>query len=368
MQNLTIGVIGIGRLGLGLALNFERSGFAVWGCDIRDDYVRQLKEGEYNTIEPEINTLLDNATKFHPTTSLKDTVENSNILYITVRTETEPDGSYDVSQADSVVESLMDLGVQNEPKTLIINCNVNPGYTRTVDQRLSQFNYKVSFNPEWVAQGTIVRNQAEPDVIVIGECDELEGSKIIGIYEKMCLNKPPVYRMDSLSAEITKVSLNCFLTTKITFANMVGDLANKVGANADIILKAIGSDSRIGGKYFAHGFGYGGPCFPRDNRAMIKFANDHDIEPLLPEATQKYNDKHLEYQIDDLTAVLPKGQEIIVSGVTYKPGVDILEESQQLLYAKSLAERGFKVIVEDIASVCNQVQEKYGGLFEYRIK
>ena len=368
MHNLTIGVIGIGKLGLGLSLNFERAGFSVCGCDIRGDYVNQLRDRKYSTIEPEINLLLNSATNFWPTTSLKKTVDASDVIYITVRTETESDGSYDVSQVDSVINSLVGLGKQKEAKTLIINCNVNPGYTRTVDQRLSELNYKTSFNPEWVAQGTIVNNQVEPDVIVIGEYDEHEGSKISGLYEKMCLNDPAVYKMDSLSAEITKVSLNCFLTTKITFANMVGDLANKVGANTDLILKAIGSDSRIGEKYFSYGFGYGGPCFPRDNRAMIKFANDNGIEPLLPEATQRYNDKHLEYQIAQLEGSTPKGQEIVVDGVTYKCGVDILEGSQQLLYAKSLAEKGYRVVVKDISSVCNQVQEIYGDLFEYHVE
>ena len=367
MESVVIGVIGIGKLGLGLALNFERAGFCVWGCDIRSDYIDQLKKKEYATIEPEIHTLLKRSKNFFPTTSLEEAVENSDVLYVTVRTETEPDGSYDVSQVDRVVDSLMNIGIQKSCKTLIINCNVNPGYTRTVDQRLSKFNYKVSFNPEWVAQGTIVKNQVEPDVIVVGEYDEAEGQKIISLYEKMCFNSPPVYRMDSLSAEITKVSLNCFLTTKITFANMVGDLANKVGGNADLILKAIGSDSRIGGKYFSHGFGYGGPCFPRDNRAMIKFANDNGIDPLLPKATQEYNKKHLGYQIEQLKKRSVE-KRVVIEGVAYKPGVDILEESQQLLYAQTLAKEGFQVTIVDLLSVCDQVREIYGDLFEYKTK
>ena len=368
MKKENIGVIGIGKLGLSLALNFEKIGYKVWGCDIRQSYVKSLASKKYSTIEPSIDELLASSECFFPTTSLKETVENCNILYITVRTETEPDGSYDVSQAENVVESLLSLGFQNTPKTLIINCNVNPGYTNSVHERLAAYNYKTSFNPEWVAQGTIVINQTNPDVVVIGEYDAEEGEKILSLYSHLCKNKPAIYRMDCLSAEITKVSLNCFLTTKITFANMVGDIANKVGADSKKILEAIGSDSRIGGKYFSYGYGYGGPCFPRDNRAMIKYAQDNKIEPLLPIATQSYNSKHLEYQVEFDKSKFAHDEKVYIDGVSYKPGVDILEESQQLLYAKTLADEGYSVVIRDLPSVCSQVRKLYGDLFELEYK
>ena len=361
-----IAVIGIGRLGLALSLNFERVGFQVIGCDVRNDYINEIEKKKIETVEPFVKSMLQNSKNFKATSSLKNAIENSDIIFITVRTETELDGSYDVSQCEEVVNSLIKLGFQKKMKTVVINCNVNPGYTDSVRKKLESYNYKTSFNPEWVAQGTIVKNQNEPDLIVIGEHDVNEGNKIENIYKSMCLNSPPVFKMNSISAEIAKISLNCFLTTKITFANMIGDIANSANADHNKILEAIGNDSRIGKKYFSYGFGYGGPCFPRDNRALIKYMNSKNIEPCLPVATQQFNKIHLKYQVENfLNSNKDFSKPIKIKGVTYKPGVDILEESQQLLYALELSNKGYKVIIEDLASVCSEVKKLYGDKFVY---
>lgn len=366
-KSYVIGIIGIGKLGLALSLNFERAGFKVYGCDIRHSYVKELNEKKYKSIEPSINNLLKKSKKFLALTDLKKTLIESDVIFLTVKTTTNKDGSYDVSQCDAVINSIIKIGVQKRKKTFIINCNVNPGFTDKVKKKLLPLNYKVNFNPEWVAQGTIVTDQSRPDLIVIGEFNYKEGLIIEKIYKKMCLNSPKIFKMDALSAEIAKISLNCFLTTKITFANMVGDIANKVGANYKKILKAIGEDKRIGSKYFSYGFGYGGPCFPRDNRAIIKYMKSIKIKPLIPQATQKFNKFHLEYQIDEFVKNNPnKKKTLKISGVTYKPGVDIIEESQQLKYAVKLQKKGYKITIEDLTSVCEQVRKIYGNKFKYR--
>ena len=366
MKINNIGVLGIGRLGLALSLNFERAGFNVHGCDIREEYVKEINNKKFSTIEPHVKELLLKAKNFEASTSCANVISNSDLLFLTVRTQTESDGSYDVSQCDMVIKSLIKIGYQKNKKSLVINCNVNPGYTDNVRKQLEPLNYKTSFNPEWVAQGTIVRNQTNPDVIVIGEHDKSEGNIIEDIYKKMCLNSPPVHRMDSLSAEITKISLNCFLTTKITYANMIGDLANKVGADHKKILSAIGSDTRIGKKYFTFGHGYGGPCFPRDNRAIIKYMKSNAIDPILPDSTQKFNQLHLKYNVENfLSTNKDKSKPIKIVGVTYKPGVNIIEESQQLQFAVELVNNGYKVVIEDIKSVCSEVRKLYGDKFAY---
>ena len=147
---------------------------------------------------------------------------------------------------------------------------------------------------------------------------------------------------------------------------MIGDIANSVGADHKKILSAIGSDSRIGKKYFSYGFGYGGPCFPRDNRALIKYMKSNNIEPVLPNATQDFNRLHLKYQIKSfIKNNQDMSKPIKIKGVTYKPGVDILEESQQLQYALELANHGYKVVIEDLTSVCLQIKKLYGDKFAY---
>ena len=147
---------------------------------------------------------------------------------------------------------------------------------------------------------------------------------------------------------------------------MIGDLANKVGADHKKILSAIGSDTRIGKKYFTFGHGYGGPCFPRDNRAIIKYMKSNAIDPILPDSTQKFNQLHLKYNVENFLSInKDKSKPIKIVGVTYKPGVNIIEESQQLQFAVELVNNGYKVVIEDIKSVCSEVRKLYGDKFAY---
>jgi nucleotide sugar dehydrogenase len=360
-----IGVLGIGRLGLCLALNLNQSGFYVFGYDIRDEHIESIKNKTYSTIEPGVLDLITKATKVTPTTDLSEVLTESQALFVTVRTELHPDGRYDHSQVDSLVKAIVDCGVQEETKTLIINCNVYPGYSAEVQERLKDYNYKVSYNPEWVAQGQIIKDQIYPDLVVIGEADTREGDKIEYIYKKLCKNSPVIHRMDRLSAEITKLSLNCYLPLKISYANLVGDLALKAGVNPEKILAGIGSDSRIGEKYLRYGYGYGGPCFPKDIKAFIHYARSHGIEPFLTIATEKTNKNHLQYQVEHFVENTPKDQKVVFNSVTYKKGVDIIVDSQQLHFAVEIARRGYDVTIKEIPSVKEKVKNLYGDLFNY---
>jgi nucleotide sugar dehydrogenase len=252
-----LSVIGIGRLGLCFSLSLEKAGYDVIGCDINKEYVDSINEKSFFSHEPGVNDLLSSAKTFFATTSLQKTIEHSRIHFVTVASFTNEDGSYDVSQVESVVDSLCELGIQQDKKHLVICTNVNPGYADSVYQRLREFNWDVSFNPETIAQGTILKNQAEPDCIYIGSDSQALADEICQIYKNVCQNNPSIHTMDRLSAELTKLSLNCFLTSKISFANMVGDLAVKIGADPDKILSAVGSDSRINNKFFRYGFGWG---------------------------------------------------------------------------------------------------------------
>lgn len=164
----------------------------------------------------------------------------------------------------------------------------------------------------------------------------------------MIASDPIVNKMSRLEAEITKLSVNCFLTTKISYANMIGDIANKMGCNPDKILSAIGSDSRIGNKYLKSGFGFGGPCFPRDNRALAKCAECVGVDALISKATDEMNKKHLQYQIEEFVKKNPdKHIPVEMEYVTYKKESPILEESQQLQFALQLKELGYSVKLLD---------------------
>ena len=363
MKNLS--VIGIGRLGLCFALTLEKSGFNVVGVDIVKEYVDKINDKTFASVEPHVNGTLARSKNLHATIDLKKAVDHGELIFVTVRTESEPDGKYDVSQVDSVVDSLVELGKQQDKKHLVICSNVNPGYSNTVADRLNNLNWTVSFNPETVAQGTILYNQSYPDCVYIGAESNEIAHAIEKVYEKVCMNSPIVHTMDRLSAELTKVSMNCFLTVKISFANMVGDIASKIGANPHSVLNAVGSDSRINNKFFRYGFGWGGPCFPRDTRAFIRLAELNEMPADLCIASNSINDKHLDFQYQQYAAEYDVSETIFFDSVTYKPGTNIIEESQQLKLAVRLARNGRDVVISDSPEVQEIVKEKYGDLFRY---
>jgi UDPglucose 6-dehydrogenase len=184
--------------------------------------------------------------------------------------------------------------------------------------------------------------------VLIGQADEYAGNLIQAIYENMVESKPLYNKMSRTEAELTKLSVNCFLTTKISYANMIGDIAERLGCNADKVLQAVGTDSRIGNKYIKPGFGFGGPCFPRDNRALAKCGEEVGIDAIISKATDEMNKKHLEYQIEDFVKKHPnKNQVIEIEYVTYKKDSVLLEESQQLKFAVKLKELGYNIKMLD---------------------
>lgn len=362
----TVGAIGLGRLGLCFALTLERAGFNVVGCDIEESKLEAIRNKTFQTREPSVESYLKGATNFTVTSDISEVLRKTNIIFATVRTDSKVDGRFDHSQIDVLVETLKSMGHQPQTKYLVVCSNVMPGYSDTVHERLKDLNYKVSYSPELVAQGRILEDQKNPDMIVIGEADKKSGDIIHVIYRTVCGDKPKIHRMSRISAELFKISLNCYMTTKITFANIVGDTALRAGAEPDKILAAIGDDSRIGKKYFSHGFGYGGPCFGRDNQAFIQFAKSIGIDPIISEAVINSNKLHLDYQVEYFCKTHKPGSEVVMPYVTYKPGVTILMDSQQLFFAVALAHRGYRVVIEDHPEVISQVKEMYGDLFVYR--
>ena len=356
-------VIGIGRLGLCFSMTLESGGYNVVGCDINEEYVNSINKKTFFSHEPGLNEKLQKSKNFVATVNLSEAIEHSDILFVTVASFSEPDGRYDVSQVDSVVDKIISLGNQQNRKHLIICTNVNPGYSDTVFEKISRYNWDVSFNPETIAQGTILKNQSNPDCVYIGSDSEKLAFEIANVYKNICENNPSVHIMDRLSAELTKVSLNCFLTCKISFANMVGDLADKIGASPEKVLRAVGSDSRINNKFFKYGFGWGGPCFPRATRAFIRLAEINDMPSDMCRASTSINEKHLDYQV---SSFLGTGQrEYLTDSVTYKKGTIILEESQQLKFAEKLAKNGVVVKVDESEAVVEQLKETFGDLFIY---
>lgn len=362
-----IGIVGVGKLGLCFALNAERKGFEVHVFEKNENYVSQLKNKSFQSNEPLVEAYLAQSQHLYFKNSIAEIInEGIDLIFIFVATPSLSNGGYDHSQIDLVADELLNLGKQKNSIHIIIGATVMPGYCTTLQEKLNAYNYTINYNPEFIAQGSIIENQQFPDQVLIGEANKNAGDKIVSVMEKIVENKPTFFRMDTLSAEIAKIATNCFLTTKISFANSIGDLAIKTGADKDKILEAIGADSRIGNKYLNYGFGFGGPCFPRDNRAIGKFAEDNGYELLISKATDEVNQKHLEFQFENTLNKYKEDETIVIEGVAYKKDSVFIEESQQLLLAVKLAAAGRKVLIKDNATVIKQVKELYPNLFDYK--
>ena len=360
-----ISLIGIGKLGLCLALTLEKSGYNVLGCDVDRDYIDSINSKTFESDEQGVNELLAKSKNLRATLNLEECLDHSDNIFILVATPSLPNGKYDHSQVDSVIKQIKSFGVQKRKKHLVICCTTMPKYCESIRKPLEALNFSVSYNPEFIAQGTILRDQDRPDIILIGESDTEAGDMIQEVYENSTSSEPTICRMSLTEAELCKISLNCFLTTKISFANMVGDIARFIGCNPDPILHAIGSESRISPKYLGYGYGYGGPCFPRDNRALAIFAGENGVDAKISKASDEFNNQHLRYQVELFKKENPIETPVTFDYVTYKPQSTMLVESQQLLFARALATEGYTVIIKERESVVDRVREMYGDLFRY---
>jgi nucleotide sugar dehydrogenase len=366
-MNKNISIIGIGKLGICLALNLEKNGYNVIGIDLNQEYVNSINNKDLISDEPFVEEYLKNSKNLKATTDISKSLEND-IIFITVATPSLSSGKYDHKQIDNVINQLLNCGKQLTKKYLIINCTTMPMYCESLQEKIREYNYEICYNPEFIAQGTIIKNQQYPDIVLIGSNTNDIGDIVESIYKDICKNNPSVHRMSITESEIMKIALNCFLTTKISYANMVGDIAIAVGCDPEKILSAIGSDSRIGNKYLKYGFGFGGPCFPRDNRAFGLFCEENGIYPHISYATDQSNKSHILYQLNHTENKISKDETITFDSITYKAESTILEESQQLKYAFELTERGYSVHINERPTIINKLKELYGNRFTYSIR
>jgi nucleotide sugar dehydrogenase len=366
---MNISVIGIGKLGLGFALLLEKVGYNVLGVDIFPEYVDKLNNKTISFSEPQYNELLVSSKNFRATTCLEEGVNFSDLIFIIVQTPNSGgEKFYDHSILSNLLERINTYSLSN--KDIIIGCTVMPGYIDTIGKNLIKDckDCYLSYNPEFVAQGEIVSGFSNPDIILVGtESDNLK-NKLRELYSLMTTNEPKFCVMKPLDAEIVKISLNGFITTKISYANMISDLCDTLNADKNIVLEAIGSDSRIGNKYFRAGYSFGGPCFPRDTKAVQLLMEKNGINNSLLKATTEYNESHVEFQAKQLLEQDLK--EYVFENVCYKENTTIpmIEDSAKLKIAKYIAKLGHKVIIRDNKDTIREVIKEYGNLFTYEEK
>ena len=367
---MKIGVIGAGRLGICFALLCEQAGYDVLVSDIREDYVNDLNQKRITTNEPEVEDLLRVSKNFRATTNNKEVIDECDLIYTLVQTPSNDDGSYDVSAVWSVVEDFKDV---ESRKYFVVGCTTNPGDCDLFQKKVPT-NVKVLYNPEFIAQGSIVSDLKQADMVLLGVDQHFENDRTVNdireLYKRIQTTRAIVCTMSTKSAEITKIAVNCFLTTKISYANMLGDVLTMAGCGDEItaVLGAVGSDSRVGKKYLGWGLGYGGPCLPRDNRAFAHFAKGVGLEYNLGYVTDGFNNEHAKIICDYWDTMNRDRKPFYFEYITYKKGTDILTESQQYRLALDLLDRGHKVYIQNDRRVTPQVSEYLDKTYGDRVR
>ncbi len=355
---MNISVIGLGKLGAPLSAVFASKGHTVVGVDINESFVAALNAGRPPVEEPGLTEMIAaNRSRLSATMDTRHAVATTDVTFIIVPTPSDPAGGFSVRYVlDAVKEIGRALADKSGFHLVVLTSTVMPGATDAeIVPALEEASglrcgrdFGLCYNPEFIALGSVISNMLKPDFLLIGESDTRSGDILENIYRSSCNNEPAVARMNFVNAELTKLSVNTFVTTKISYANMLANLCEKLpGADVDVVTAAIGNDSRIGHKYLKGALGYGGPCFPRDNVAFSHLARQVEAPALLAEATDEINRLQAPLLAKTVLSHLPKGGTVGILGLSYKPDTGVIEESQSIALAQALLDQGVPLAVYD---------------------
>lgn len=350
-------IIGTGYVGLITGACLSEMGNYVICVDNDEEKLKKLKNGITPLYEPGLEELiLANVSegRLEFTNDLNYAVKKSIACFIAVGTPSEDDGSCDLSFVLSVANDIgKAMSECNEYKIIVDKSTVPVGTHKLVEEEIKK-NYKGEFdvvsNPEFLKQGAAVDDFLKPDRVVIGSESEKAIDIMREIYNPFTRTGNPIIIMDIKSAEMTKYAANAFLATKISFANEMANISEKVGANADLVRIGMSSDKRIGNQFLFHGLGYGGSCFPKDVQALIKTASDFGIDSDLLKATHKVNvnqrknfvNKILKHYNNDI-----KNKIFAVWGLAFKPRTNDMRESPAITIINMLLDKGAKIKAYD---------------------
>jgi len=353
-----ISVIGLGKLGAPMAAVFACKGFETIGLDVNSRFVEAINDGRAPVEEPRLQEIIDSGrSRLRATKSFEVAVLNSDVSFIIVPT---PSGADRFFSNRFVIDAVERIGAALRSKkqyhVVVVTSTVMPGATNGEIRAALELaagrevgsDLGLCYNPEFIALGSVVHDLFCPDIILIGASDEKAGDVIEAIYRVSTDTNPEFHRMNLVNAELTKISINTYVTTKISYANMIADMCDHLpDADADVVARAVGGDSRIGRKYLKGAIGYGGPCFPRDNKAFAALGRKLGVNTELAEATDKINEHQLVRLTGAVEALALRGSTITLLGMSYKPDTAVIEESQGVMLTRILAKQGYKVIVSD---------------------
>ncbi|MFQ6134341.1 MAG: UDP-glucose dehydrogenase family protein [Nitrososphaerales archaeon] len=358
-----ISVAGVGKLGLCMAAVFTSKGYNVIGVDINPKVIKTVNQGRSPFYELGIDALLSrNRVRLKMTDDFQYATDISEVTFIVVNTPSNEDGSYSMKQLSGAAEM---LGQSLKSKTgyhlVVVTSTVLPGTTRKVVKPiLEKFSGKrcpsdfgLCYNPEFIALGSVIHDFQNPDFVLIGESDEASGRLLSSIYRKVCSEDVRIARMSIENAELAKIALNSYITMKISFVNTLAEICeNLEGGDVDAITSAIGLDRRIGSRYLKGGLAFGGPCFPRDNKAFEYAASELGCQAKIAQIVDDVNKIQIN-RVIDLLSKYGSQSRVAILGLAYKPNTNIVEESAALKIAKGLLALGFDISVYDPVAMSN---------------
>ena len=357
MKDLKVGVVGLGKLGLPLAAIIADSNFSVTGIDIDLEYVNKLKSKQFNFSEPELNDyLIKNDANMDFSTNFSY-LKNTDVIYLIVPTPSD-NSSYFIN--DYLINAIKEVGKvwrnAAHARTLVIVSTVMPGSTRNIliptlelaaGEKCGE-NIQVIYSPEFIAIGSVIRDLREPDILLIGAKNEASTKHHLLIMKSIIKTTPAVRFLNFEEAELVKLLVNNYITTKITFANQIAEFTDFFpNADPNIIAEAIGNDSRIGKKYLKPGLGFGGPCFPRDTKALAAIAAEYNSSSELPLAVEIINRRQPQLMAKRIFNQEKNLKIVGVYGLAYKQNATLVEESQAVSLANEIAIFGVQVITYD---------------------
>jgi len=370
---VNVAVVGLGKLGAPLAAILARKGNRVLGIDVSPSVVELVNGGRAPVEEPGLQELMSVARdRFSATTELTAAADADATILI-VPTPSDERGAFTNTHIVAVLEEVgRGLSGRDDYHVVVVASTVMPGscdgairqtLERASGRRVGE-TLGLCYSPEFIALGSVIRNMLEPDMVLIGESDPRAGEVLERLYGDVCENDPPLRRMSLVNAELTKIAVNTYITMKISYANALADVCERLpGGDVDVVTDALGLDTRIGRKYLRGAIAYGGPCFPRDNKAFAVLARDLGAEPLLAEATDSINVAQIERLARIVRSRLAAGDVVGILGLSYKPDTNVIEESPGVALARALVEDGeYEIVVYDPVATGSAVDALGGAV------
>lgn len=353
---MRVSVVGSGYVGLVTGMSFAKLGNEVTFVDVDEKKINMINNAQPPIYEEGLEELMKKLkNKYHATNDYREAIHNSDVTFIAVGTPSREDGSIDLKYVQTAAKSIgKALREKNSYHVIVVKSTVLPGTTEGIVKPLIEKHsgktafkdFGLAMNPEFLREGVALKDFLNPDRIVIGVQDERTKQILEELYEPI---KAPKLFTDIKTAEMIKYASNAFLATKISFANEIGNICKKLGIDSWKVFKGVGLDHRISPHFFRSGIGWGGSCFPKDTRALIRKAEELGEEPLILKAVVEVNERQPLKLVELLKKHVPelRGKTVGVLGLAFKPDTDDVRETRAYPVVKKLLEEGAKVIAYD---------------------